>query len=166
MLSARSAILCISVIKAYAAALMREHIGERGQEREHMKESARKTCLCYLGTAVFCAVFSRIYGHFSHEIRSPWMTWLFLWPLAGGYLPALLQAVGILPVFSGWRTDLYRFGIAAGSTASLLKGILEIAGTDSFYPDLLLYAGIAMLAAGAILYVAEAARLRRQRPTE
>lgn len=125
-----------------------------------MKESARKACICYLGIAVFCAVFSRIYGHFSHEIRSPWMTWLFLWPLAGGYLPALLQAVGVLPVFSGWKTDLYRFGIAAGATASLLKGILEIAGTDSLYPDLLLYAGGAMLAAGIVLYSAEVWKAR------
>ena len=50
---------------------------------------------------------------------------------------------------SSFRTDLYHFGVAALTVASLLKGILEIAGTDSGYPGLLLFAGAAMLAIGA-----------------
>lgn len=45
--------------------------------------------------------------------------------------------------------DVYRFGIAAVTLASFLKGVLEIAGTDSLYPDVLFYAGIVMLVCGA-----------------
>ena len=45
--------------------------------------------------------------------------------------------------------DIYRFGTAAVTVASFLKGVLEIAGTDSFYPDVLRYAGAVMLVCGA-----------------
>lgn len=53
----------------------------------------------------------------------------------------------------GMQKDLYRFGIASVTAASLLKGTLEIAGTDSFYPGLLLCAGIFLLLAGAVFYL-------------
>ena len=45
--------------------------------------------------------------------------------------------------------DIYRFGIAAVTVSSFLKGVLEIAGTDSVYPSVLLYAGAVMLLCGA-----------------
>lgn len=56
--------------------------------------------------------------------------------------------------------DVYRFGIAAVTAASCLKGVLEIAGTGSVYPDLLLYAGFAMLivGAGGVLFPAAGSR--------
>lgn len=56
--------------------------------------------------------------------------------------------------------DVYRFGIAAVTAASCLKGVLEIAGTDSVYPDLLFYAGLAMLivGAGGVLFPAAGSR--------
>lgn len=53
----------------------------------------------------------------------------------------------------GMQKDLYRFGIASVTAASLLKGILEIAGTDSLYPNLLLIAGILLLLTGAVFYL-------------
>lgn len=46
--------------------------------------------------------------------------------------------------------DIYRFGIAAVTVSSFLKGVLEIAGTDSVYPSVLLYAGAVMLLCGAV----------------
>ncbi len=56
--------------------------------------------------------------------------------------------------------DVYRFGIAAVTAASCLKGVLEIAGTGSVYPDLLFYAGLAMLivGAGGVLFPAAGSR--------
>jgi hypothetical protein len=51
------------------------------------------------------------------------------------------------------QADIWRFGIAALTAAGLLKGILEIAGTESIYPDVLLAGGGLMLAAGAVLYL-------------
>ena len=106
----------------------------------------------YIGIAAFCAVFSLIYNLFSHGIHSPFMSWLFAWPLALGGLPAGLAALGLLPpadAASDGIKDLYRFGIASVTVASMLKGILEIAGNDSVYTNILMAAGIVMLAAGA-----------------
>lgn len=146
-------------------------------EMKEKKNLIRRNSVRYVMIAAFCVVFAAVYGHFSHEIRSVWMSALFVWPLALGGLPALLQELGILPVFeekpaapeagpaadTGLRdhslcmgniqADLWRFGIAALTAAGLLKGILEIAGTDSIYPDFLLAGGGLMLAAGAVLYL-------------
>ena len=122
----------------------------------------------YVLISLFCLLFSRIYAVFSHEVSSLWMSLLFLWPLSGA-LPALLLEKGILPPYpegpedsagadgpqlypGELMHDLCRFGIAALTAASLLKGILEIAGTDSVYTDLLLAAGALMLAAGVLYY--------------
>ena len=173
---------------------------QRGQERTAETAGLFR----YLGISAFCLIFSRIYGLFSHGIRSPWMTFLAAWPFLLGALPTALRLVlkgprtGPEPqrpeaeAVSGDRsrantkeagsssgegeaayaqrpetgqgekeaaarrqvrltlmTDLYPFGIAALTVASLLKGILEIAGTDSLYPDLLLGAGALMTLAGA-----------------
>ena len=180
-------------------------MNDKNREMKEKKNPIRRNSVRYLMIAAFFVVFAAVYGHFSHEISSVWMSTLFVWPLALGGLPALLQELGILPVFeektagpgsgagdrdlqgtrgvpvpmektkqgSGDRraekneaadadrsvtpgniqADLWRFGIAALTAAGLLKGILEIAGTDSAYPDFLQAGGGLMLAVAAVLYL-------------
>lgn len=117
----------------------------------------KKNLIRYLEASVFCAALSLIYQHFSHGIHSPWMSLLFLWPLLLGALPAALELAGLLP-WANTKKDsrigrkLYRFGIETLICASLLKGILEIAGTGSVYPDLLLALGGVLIAAGTLLF--------------
>ena len=146
-------------------------------DMKEKKNLIRRNSVRYVMIAAFCVVFAAVYGHFSHEISYVWMSTLFVWPLTLGGLPALLQELGILPVFevrpkateSGQaagtdvqndslcmgniQADLWRFGIAALTAAELLKGILEIAGTDSVYPDFLQAGGGLMLAVAAVLYL-------------
>ena len=122
----------------------------------------KKILVRYLAASAFFAVFALVYYRFSHEIRSPWMTWLFAWPLIMGAVPAALEYLGILPgsgeksedgqEAGGQQKDFYRFGIAALTSASLLRGILRIAGTDSTFVDYLFIAGAVMAAAGAVSY--------------
>ncbi|MDO5133326.1 MAG: hypothetical protein Q4D81_10130 [Eubacteriales bacterium] len=185
-----------------------------------------KILIRYLVISAFCGGLALIYNYFSHGITSPWMTFLFAWPLLLGALPAALRVRGFFPgILSGKESsgragpnrgnssagnftqgnpgrenssqadssqgnscagnpsqgdpgredsgrdgngaredeekeekgwfgpDLYRFGIAALTVASLLTGILEIAGTDSDYPGFLRMAGAGMLAAGALLMI-------------
>lgn len=126
-----------------------------------MREDAkirRKIPLRYLVITVFCLIVSVIYSRFSHGIHSFWMKYLALWPFVLGFVPALLEAAELFP-FGKNRDrgekaevvkDIYRFGIAAVTVSSFLKGVLEIAGTDSFYPSVLLYAGGVMLLCGAV----------------
>lgn len=121
------------------------------------KITRRKVLVRYLAVTVFCLLVSLIYGLFSHGIRSFWMNWLALWPLVLGAVPAALSAAEIFPFKDASdengagevMKDIYRFGTAAVTVASFLKGVLEIAGTDSVYPDVLGYAGIVMLMCGA-----------------
>ena len=118
----------------------------------------RKIPLRYLAITVFCLIVSVIYSRFSHGIHSFWMRYLALWPLVFGLVPALLEAADLFPFGKdrdrGERAeavkDIYRFGIAAVIVSSFLKGVLEIAGTDSVYPSVLLYAGGVMLLCGAV----------------
>ena len=186
-----------------------------GHDTDERQKRAKIILVRYLCISAFCLLFFIIYNHFSHEIRSPWMTWLFAWPLVLGAVPAALEYLGLLPgcgaaageggerrsaereaggrgdrgrksenrrsaereaggrrdrgrkeegrtregqesmdrETGGIPRDIYRFGIAALTCASLLKGILEIAGTDSVFADLLLAAGFVMLLAGAAGYL-------------
>ena len=134
--------------------------GNTAEEQKRYK----KILIRYLLISAFCAVFYLIYNRFAHEVHSPWMTWLFAWPLVLGAFPAALEYLGILPgtgsgfknkpEIGGQQKDIYRFGIAALTVASLLKGILKIAGTDSIYAGYLLYAVILMAASGAVSYFA------------
>ena len=92
------------------------------------KSTGRKILVRYLAITAFCLLVSVIYGHFSHGIRDT--------------IPDESGAGEVMK-------DIYRFGIAAVTVSSFLKGVLEIAGTDSFYPDVLRYAGAVMLVCGA-----------------
>lgn len=152
----------------------------------NLRRRRRGVLFRYLAVSVFCLVFFAVYSHFSHGIQSLWMTFLFVWPLILGGIPALLILCGILSdteekavhnktfesagqkkeekqgyietlrqlwKSGGMQKDLYRFGIASVTAASFLKGALEIAGTDSFYPNLLLVVGILLLLTGAVFYL-------------
>ena len=106
----------------------------------------------YVGISLFCVLFSLIYSLFSHGIHSRYMSWMFLWPLVLGALPAGLAAFGFLPPAEAageGMKDLYRFGIAALTVAGMLKGVLEIAGNDSVYTSILMGIGAVLVLAGA-----------------
>ena len=107
------------------------------------------------GTAtVFCFLFFLIYDQFSHGVRSPYMTFLFCWPLFLGLLPgvifrvsARLREPGII------ASNLYHSGTATLTVSSLLRGIFEIAGNASIYQEWLMTAGWFLLCGGIIAYL-------------
>lgn len=108
----------------------------------------------YLPVTLFCLVFFLIYDRFSHGVRSPYMTWLFLWPLTLGLLPSLvLQLFVRLPRQRRLSADLYHPGVAAVTVSSLLRGVFDIAGTASDYQARLMVFGGVLLICGAVVYV-------------
>ena len=124
-----------------------------------ISENKKKTRLnlgikVYLPAAVFCLIFFLVYDRFSHGVRSPYMTYLFLWPLVLGLIPSL-----ILQLFPHIRrqkrisANLYHAGVAAVTVSSLLRGIFEIAGTASDYQVWLMTAGGILLISGLFAYV-------------
>ena len=127
------------------------------KERTKIEHTIRQDFLITLiGTGV-CLLFFLIYDQFSHNVRSNYMTYLFLWPLILGAVP-----YGIL-TFITRRTNsiklpgnesrlFYNLGLEAVTMSSLLRGIFEIAGTASIYQTFLMYGGIVFLIIGIMFY--------------
>ena len=110
--------------------------------------------MIYVGVSLFCIVFFLIYDRFSHGVRSPYMTFLFAWPLTLGAIPEL-----VFYLLPGARrpgtlsANLYHSGVAALTTGSLLRGIFDIAGNASVYQHWLMVAGGFLLAGGIVMYL-------------
>ena len=108
---------------------------------------------------MFCGIFYLVYNRFSHGVHSPYMTWLFVWPLVLGVVPGVywkwrrnIARPGCIPL------NLYHSGVAAVTVSSMLRGIFEIAGTSSVYQEWLMQAGIIMLYGAILLYQWETVR--------
>ena len=112
-----------------------------------------KGLLAYSLISLFCLLVFLVYNLFSHGVYSPFMTWLFLWPLVLGVFPCLtLLLLKKLPRPNRFTINAYNSGVAAVTVSSLLRGIFEIAGTASPLQTGLWIAGFVMTGAGIIGY--------------
>lgn len=114
-----------------------------------------KRIIIWSGISVFCVIFFLIYDRFSHNVRSYYMTYLFVLPLIFGVLPEIIiYVLNILskrkPVIGRFSDNAYCSGVAAIMAGSLIKGILDIAGAASVYQKYLFYAGIIFMAAAVV----------------
>lgn len=96
-----------------------------------------KTIVIFIMITIFTFIFNKVYGIFGHGVTSPYMTYMFLYPLVGG---VLFYGIVMLFIPSIVNKKKYRFfyniynsGIAILTVGSLLRGVMEIAGTSSFY---------------------------------
>lgn len=122
-------------------------------ENKPAVKSARNIAV-YGAAAAFCALFFLIYDRFSHGVRSPYMTFLFCWPLFLGLLPGLILRASNKTREPGViSANLYHSGTATLTVSSLLRGILDIAGTASDYQQWLMIAGWLLLCGGAAAYL-------------
>ena len=114
----------------------------------------KRIMLIYLFSSAFCLLIFLVYNIFSHGVLSFFMTFLFLWPLLLGVFPAFLLFLHMKNKRVFLRScvplRLWRSGVAAITMASLLRGVFEIAGTDSIHTVVLFAAGLGFLAAGGI----------------
>ncbi len=110
--------------------------------------------ILYGGISLFCLIIFIIYDQFSHNVRSPYMTWLFIWPLVLGMIPAvLLRLIRILPSPGRFTWNVYNSGVAAVTVSSMMRGVFEIAGTASPLQTALMIAGFVMLGIGLVSYI-------------
>lgn len=108
----------------------------------------------YLPVSVFCFLVFLIYDRFSHGVRSPFMTFLFLPPMVLGLLPSvLLWIFPSIPRQNTISANAYHAGVAAVTVSFLLRGIFEIAGTSSVYQSALMIAGIILLIVGIVAFL-------------
>ncbi|MFZ2682963.1 MAG: hypothetical protein WAX62_03085 [Trichococcus flocculiformis] len=121
----------------------------------------QKTGITYLIATVAMVILEKIYRLFGHGVTSPAMTWMFLFPLAGGLLIYLVNRAKFdiedaerLRSFS----NLYHSGIATLTVGSFLKGVLEIAGTDSVYLLYFYIVGFGMVLLGIVPLLSRASK--------
>lgn len=109
----------------------------------------------YAIAAAACLAFAFIYAQFSHGVYSPFMTWMFVIPLAFGAIAEVaLRLLGSQSI-TGTARKLWGLSAATFTIASCLRGIFEIAGTGSVW----LYA---YLVVGAALALAAIFTAKRQ----
>lgn len=129
--------------------------------------SLKKQYKVYALISLLTFIVSKIYGVFGHGVTSPFMTWMFLWPLLGGALvyyiieksrPSLVKT-SYFRVFS----NLYNAGIATLTAGSFLQGIIEIAGASSDYiPYIYLMGGTFIIAGCGMLMIQIGRKLKRR----
>ena len=116
--------------------------------------NCRRGLLIYLCISTFCLVTFLVYDQFSHNVRSPFMTFLFLWPLLMGALPAFwLLIIPAIPRPKRFTLNLYNSGVAALTVSSVMRGVFEIAGTSSPFQTGLMIAGTLMWVGGVLCYI-------------
>ncbi|MPM69629.1 hypothetical protein SDC9_116577 [bioreactor metagenome] len=115
--------------------------------------ASRKIGITYIILTVVTVITEKIYRQFGHGVTSPAMTWMFLYPLAGGLFIYVVNRTKVVSVDAErYRSisNLYHSGIATLTVGSFLKGVLEIAGTDSVYLVYFFIVGFAMVLFGGL----------------
>lgn len=120
------------------------------------KNKIRKTIGVYAILSLVAIGINFIYGQFGHGVHSAAMTWMFLYPLLGGALFYFLleRLKSGMTRFAPFRFgyNSYNSGIATLTVGSFLKGILEIAGTNSPYLVLFTIIGWLFIAVGVMVF--------------
>ena len=89
----------------------------------------KRTAVTGASLTVLCVVFTVIYEHFSHGAASPHMRSMFLIPLLGVALPALVGYLTPLHRFVGRAAfNLWNSAMATWVAGCLFRGIVNISG--------------------------------------
>lgn len=111
-----------------------------------------KRLCAYGGAALGCLIFSRIYALFSHGVSSFFMTFLWLPPLVAAVLCGGVILLIRRP--SAWFDRLFSCGVSCVTVGFCLRGVFEIAGTDSpLLWGIFLWGGALIAASAIVLFV-------------
>ena len=107
----------------------------------------------YLYAAAFSLLLGIVYTCFGNGVYSPSMLFAFAFPLAG-----VAAVFGMLTRFGDgaypplWAERLYRWGIAALTLGSHVKGALEIYGTENVMTEWYWWIGGLLAEIGVVIY--------------
>ena len=113
----------------------------------------KKSVLAYSKVTIFLIILNYIYSLFSHNVSSDYMTYMFVYPLIGGLIVNLFLVINkkinrIRLYYIG--KSILNYGIATLVVGSFIKGVFEIAGTDSIYLVYYFYLGIILTNIGVL----------------
>ena len=120
-----------------------------------IKNKFVKRSVMYFCISMFCAVFGGIYEIFSHGVYSNYMMYAFLFPLIGGTLYNLILYSLRLRLQRGLSLIFYNTGIAALTIGSIVRGILDIYGTDNILANVYWYTGVVFVFLGVVFYAVD-----------
>ena len=104
------------------------------------KKRFKKTVISYTLITIFFFAFSRIYEAFSFGETSVHMHYLFVVPLIGGFLLAILLKA--LPQFSRISFNLWNSAVAIITAGTLFRGIVNLSGRSTTLDAPYWYVGI------------------------
>lgn len=115
----------------------------------------KKTIIIYFLITIFLIIFDRVYSLFSHGVSSLSMNLMFLYPLLGGvvvyYILGYLSKNKKNSMIISF--NIYNSGIAILTVGSLLKGIMDIAGTSSQYIKYYFIIGVLVIITSVIGFI-------------
>lgn len=120
--------------------------------------SHKKRLVIYSAVTIFCGIFSAVYEHFSHDVYSAFMVYLFAIPLLLGVVPELVSLFSKSTKSSPWSRLFRHFAVATLTVGSTLQGVLEIYGTTSGFIYLYAVIGGAFLAISLLKWTISASR--------
>ena len=116
----------------------------------------KKSNISYFIVTIFLVLLNYIYSIFSHNVRSNYMTYMFIYPLLAGILVNILllinKNISKLKSFYIGKSIL-NYGIAIIVFRSFIKGVFEIAGTDSNYLIYYFYVGLIVILVSGIFLI-------------
>ena len=127
----------------------------------------RRASIAGASLAVFCVIFTAVYESFSHGATSSHMRCMFLMPLVGCALPALvclltpLHRLVCRPAFNLWNS-----GLAVWAVGCLFRGIVNISGRFTDLDFIYWVTGWIFLAAAVAWELIHLVILRRGRREE
>lgn len=116
----------------------------------------KKSIISYFIVTIFLILLNYIYSIFSHNVSSNYMTYMFIYPLVTGILVSIFilinKNISKLKSFYIGKSIL-NYGIAIMVFRSFMKGVFEIAGTDSNYLTYYSYMGLILILVSSILLI-------------
>lgn len=116
--------------------------------------SVKKTMISYLLTSLFLFLFQFIYHQFSHGVVSFGLTYVWIMPLIFGFIIVLLN-YPLHTLSNRFAFNLYNMGLACLVNAIVLKGILDIAGSDSPYIDYFYILSLVFIAVSLVSFIVQ-----------
>lgn len=108
-----------------------------------IKKRFKKTVFAYTSITIFFLAFSRIYEAFSFGETSLHMHYLFLVPLVGGLVLAIILKV--FPHLSRITLNLWSSAVAVLTTGMLFRGIVNLSGRSTTLDQPYWYVGIGFM---------------------
>ena len=123
------------------------------------KKRFKKTVVSYTLITIFFFAFSRIYEAFSFGETSVHMHYLFVVPLIGGFLLAILLKA--LPQFSRISFNLWNSAVAIITAGTLFRGIVNLSGRSTTLDAPYWYVGIGFVVLALLSIFINPIRLKK-----